>query len=69
VHGILVKGGKNMLYIPKSRYNMLDDDALISLPLKELPKSIIDNTFKEVTYATLSMQKAHALVSPVTKQA
>jgi hypothetical protein len=67
VHGIIVKDGKKNLYIPKSRYNVQDEDAVVSEALKKLQQSVINKTFEETTFAKITMQKAHALEYPMAQ--
>lgn len=59
VHGKIVKDGNKPLYVPKSRYSVLDPDSTISTQLKALRSTILDNTFNESNYPKVTMKKLH----------
>jgi hypothetical protein len=61
-HGIIRKSGDDgVYYIPRSRYKVLDNDAIISDKSHKIRQLVVTEKFDEKSTAKLSMQKIHSL--------
>jgi hypothetical protein len=57
--GILCKSNKQNYYVPKTKYNILDNNVAIEPRLRQLRSKILDGTFDSKNYERLSTTMAH----------